>query len=55
MATLKSSNELAYGRLLQLFDAPAKYVCQMLTRLGTAPSAESPVVLVGTPSDLYIR
>ena len=55
MATLKSSNELVYECLPQLFDAPAKYVSQILARLGIAPSAESPVVLVGTPSDLYLR
>jgi hypothetical protein len=55
MATLKSSNELAWECLPQLFDAPAKYVYQILARLGTAPSAESPVVVVGTPSDLCIR
>jgi hypothetical protein len=55
MATLKSSNELAYECLPQLFDTPAKYVCQILARLGTAPSAESPAVMVGTPSDLCIR
>ena len=36
------------------FDAPAKYVCQILARLGTVPSAESPVVFVGMPSDLCI-